>query len=296
MISEPFQGTGTALVTPFRDDGSVDYEALVRLVDMQIEGGVDMLVPCGTTGEAVSLTDEEYEKVVGTVVERVARRIRVIAGAGSNSTARTIRASAMARDCGVDAILVVGPYYNKPNRDGLFAHFRSVTEAVQLPTLLYNVPGRTGSNIDAATQLRIAELEYIVGTKEASGNISQIMSIISGKPDSFTVLSGDDNLTLALLAVGADGGISVIANEAPMEFSSMVHAALDGDWSRARDLHYRLLPLMEANFVDSNPIPVKAALARMGLIREVYRLPLAPMGAREKERLYSAMKQSGISE
>jgi 4-hydroxy-tetrahydrodipicolinate synthase len=294
MTSHPFKGVGTALVTPFRLDGAVDHDALKHLVDFQIAGGVDMIIPCGTTGEAVTLSDDEYEMVVGTVVDRTARKILVVAGAGSNATTRTIRTAEIAKNCGVDGVLIVGPYYNKPTQEGFFQHFKAVSEATKLPMIIYNVPGRTSSNIEAATQVRISTLEYVVATKEASGNFSQVMQIIKTKPESFAVLSGDDNITIPLIAIGAEGVISVISNEMPKEFSEMVHAALRGDWDRARQVHYTLLPLMEANFIESNPIPVKAALAKMGKITEAYRLPLVPMNPSNKERLYQAMKQSGI--
>lgn len=294
VTSNPFKGLGTALVTPFTREGAVDEEALTRLVKRQVEGGVDMLIPCGTTGEAVTLTDEEYVRVVGIVVRQAAKKSLVVAGAGSNSTARTIHHAMLAKQCGADGVLVVGPYYNKPSQEGFYQHFRAVTEAVRIPTIMYNVPGRTSSNIDAATQVRIAELEYVVAVKEASGNLSQIMQILLHKPAGFHLLSGDDNLTLPLIAIGAEGVVSVIANELPGEFANMVHAALAGDWPTARRIHYALLPLMEANFIESNPIPVKAALAVMGTIEEAYRLPLVPMSPANKDRLIRAMKQAGI--
>lgn len=293
-MNNPFKGVGTALVTPFHQDGSVDYDTLKRLVHFQIESGVDMLIPCGTTGEAVTLSDGEYEMVVGTVVDAASKRVLVIAGAGSNSTSKTVQTAALAKQCGVDGMLVVGPYYNKPTQEGFYQHFKAVHDASQLPMIIYNVPGRTSSNIDAATQVRIAALEYVVATKEASGNFSQVMNILNTKPESFYVLSGDDNITLPLIALGAQGVISVISNELPKEFSTMVHAALRGEWEAARSIHYHILPLMEANFIESNPIPVKAALAKMGMIEEAYRLPLVPMNAVNKEKLYQAMKQSGI--
>ncbi len=295
MTSNPFKGLGTALVTPFTREGAVDEAAMARLVKQQVEGGVDMLIPCGTTGEAVTLADEEYERVVSITVREAAKKALVVAGAGSNSTARTIHHATLAKQCGADGVLVVGPYYNKPTQEGFFQHFRAVTEAVRIPTILYNVPGRTSSNIDAATQVRIAKLEYVAGVKEASGNLSQIMQILLHKPADFHLLSGDDNLTLPLIAIGAAGVVSVIANELPGEFAKMVHAALAGDWETARRIHYLLLPLMEANFIESNPIPVKAALSIMGTIEEAYRLPLVPMSPANKERLIQAMKQAGIS-
>lgn len=294
MNSRKFSGVGTALVTPFAADGTVDLAAMRMLVERQITGGIDMLVPCGTTGEAVTLSDAEYESVVSTVVETAAGRVPVIAGAGSNSTARTIELALIARSAGADALLVVGPYYNKPTQEGFVQHYRAVTEAVQHPVVLYNVPGRTGSNMTAATQLRIAAMDWMVATKEASANFSQLMEIVQSKPVSFSVLSGDDNLVLAQTAVGIDGVISVVSNEVPGEFSVMVHAALDGDLARARTLHYRLLELMDVNFIESNPIPVKTALAMMGLIVEQFRLPLVPMGGGTKEKLRIALDRLGL--
>ncbi len=294
MNSNMFKGVGTALVTPFTQDGAVDLSTLRMLVDRQIAGGVDMLVPCGTTGEAVTLSEAEYEAVVSTVVESAAGRVPVIAGAGSNSTARTIELALIAKSAGATALLVVGPYYNKPTQEGFIQHYKAVTEAVQHPVVLYNVPGRTGSNMTAATQLRIAALEWVVATKEASANFSQLMEIIQSRPDSFSVLSGDDNLVLAQCAVGIDGVISVISNEVPEAFCAMAHAALEGNFERARPLHYTLLELMEANFIESNPIPVKTALAMMGLIVDSFRLPLVPMGVANRDTLRAVLQRLSL--
>lgn len=254
-----------------------------------------MLIPCGTTGEAVTLTAEEYASVVARVVETAAKRVPVIAGAGSNSTALTVANAKLAAQCGADAILVVGPYYNKPTQEGFYRHFKEVAEAVQLPVILYNVPGRTGSNIAAETQLRIARIPGVAGTKEASANFGQIMQIVAGGVDGFSVLSGDDNLVLPQMAIGIHGVISVAANVVPRDFSEMVHAALAGDFASARRTHYRLLPLMDLLFIESNPIPVKAAMAMMGMIEEVYRLPLVPMGQENRARLQSALRASGLT-
>lgn len=291
MNGKKLGGVGTALVTPFSHDGSVDLTAMRMLVERQITGGIDMLVPCGTTGEAVTLSDAEYEAVVSTVVETAAGRIPVIAGAGSNSTARTIELALIAKSAGADALLVVGPYYNKPTQEGFAQHYKAVTDAVQHPVVLYNVPGRTGSNMTAATQLRIARFDWMIATKEASANFSQLMEIVQSRPDTFSVLSGDDNLVLAQSAVGIDGVVSVVSNEVPAEFSAMVHAALAGNLTEARTLHYRLLELMDVNFIESNPIPVKTALAMMGLIVERFRLPLVPMADSTRERLRAALER-----
>lgn len=291
MNSRKLTGVGTALVTPFSHDGSVDLTAMRMLVERQIAGGIDMLVPCGTTGEAVTLSDAEYEAVVSTVVETAAGRIPVIAGAGSNSTARTIELALIAKSAGADALLVVGPYYNKPTQEGFVQHYKAVTDALQHPVVMYNVPGRTGSNMTAATQLRIATFDWMVATKEASANFSQLMEIVQARPDTFSVLSGDDNLVLAQSAVGIDGVISVVSNEVPGDFSAMVHAALSGNLPEARSRHYRLLELMDVNFIESNPIPVKTALALMGLIVERFRLPLVPMGDATREKLRAALER-----
>lgn len=285
MISHPLKGLGTALVTPFQEDGSLDVERIGALAVRQVENGVDFLVPCGTTGEAVTLTDEEYATVLTTVVTAADGRVPVIAGAGSNSTAKTIETARKAVEYGVDGVLIVGPYYNKPTQEGYYQHFRTVAEAVDTSIVMYNVPGRTAGNIAAETQLRIAEIDNVVATKEASGNLSQIYRIVRGKPEGFSVLSGDDNLVLAQLAIGMDGVISVISNEMPREFAHMVHLAMDSEVSAARDLHYRLLDLQEGNFMESSPIPVKTAMAMMGLMSATVRLPLVPMQAENREAL-----------
>lgn len=290
------RGCATALVTPFRQDGSVDEDALRRLVERQIAGGVRLLVPCGTTGESATMTEEEDQRVIALTIEVARGRARVIAGTGSNATDDAIRYSQAARALGVDGVMVVAPYYNKPTQEGLFAHFRAVAESVpDLPVILYNVPGRTSSNIAAQTTLRLArEVENIVGIKEASGDFAQIMAILRERPNGFRVLSGDDALTLPLIALGADGLISVVANEVPDLTSRMVEMALAGDLVAARQMHYRLLPLMEANFIESSPGPVKAALAMMGLIEERYRLPLVPVQEKTKARLREVLTELGL--
>jgi 4-hydroxy-tetrahydrodipicolinate synthase len=290
MTLPRLSGAGTALVTPFDANGSVDLAAVRRLALRQIENGIDMLVPCGTTGEAVTLEEFEFRQVLETVVEAVDGRVPVIAGAGSNSTSRTIASAKLAAASGADAVLIVGPYYNKPTQEGYFQHFRAVAEAIDCGIVMYNVPGRTGGNISAETQLRIAEIENVIATKEASANFSQIYDIVRGRPDGFSVLSGDDDLVLAQLAVGIDGVISVASNEVPGEFARMVHLALGGDFAQAREIHYRLADLLRGNFIESNPIPVKTGLALMGLIEERFRLPLVPMQEANRSKFENILR------
>jgi 4-hydroxy-tetrahydrodipicolinate synthase len=296
MKVEWLRGCATALVTPFTSDGAVDMESFRSLVERQIEGGVSLLVPCGTTGESATMTEEEDREVIKLCVEAARGRARVIAGTGSNSTAAAVEYSRAARALGADALLVVAPFYNKPTQAGLFEHFRTIAEAVSdLPVVLYNVPGRTSSNIAAATTLKLArEVENIVAIKEASGDLSQIMAILRERPEGFRVLSGDDAVTLPLLALGADGVVSVVSNETPALMSELVNLALNGDWERARELHYRLLPLMEVNFIESSPGPVKAALAMMGLIEENFRLPLVPVSEQSRERVREVLNHLGL--
>lgn len=279
MTLPKLNGIGTALITPFDANGQVDLAAVRSLVLRQIENGIDMLVPCGTTGEAVTLEENEFQQILETVVAAVNGRVPVIAGVGSNSTAKTIATAKLAAACGVDAVLVVGPYYNKPTQEGYFQHYQAVAESVECGVVVYNVPGRTSGNITAETQLRIAEIGNVIATKEASANFSQIYDILRGRPEGFTVLSGDDDLALAQLAIGMDGVISVASNEVPAEFSRMVHLAMDGEFAKAQEIHYRLVDLLRGNFIESSPIPVKTAMAMMGLIEERFRLPLVPMQA-----------------
>jgi 4-hydroxy-tetrahydrodipicolinate synthase len=290
------RGCATALVTPFTRDGAIDEVALRRLVEYQIAGGVKLLVPCGTTGESATMTEAEDQQVIKLVIETARGRARVIAGTGSNATAAAIEYSQTARALGTDAVLVVAPFYNKPTQDGLYAHFRAVAESVgDLPVVIYNVPGRTSSNITAQTTLRLArDVPNIVAVKEASGNLSQIMEILRERPAGFRVLSGDDSFTFALMALGAEGLISVAANEAPALMSQMINLALEGNWQDARELHYRLLQLMEVNFIESSPGPVKAALAMMGLIEETYRLPLVPISEQSKTKLHPVLAELGL--
>ncbi len=296
MNVEWLRGCATALVTPFTSSGAVDEGSLRRLIERQIADGVRLLVPCGTTGESATMTEEEDRRVIEITVEGARGSARVIAGTGSNATAAAIEYSRAARELGADAVLVVAPYYNKPTQEGLYAHFRAVAEAVSdLPVVIYNVPGRTAANITATTTLRLArEVQNIVATKEASGDLAQIMAVLRERPQNFRVLSGDDALTLALIALGADGLISVASNEAPALMSRMVDLALAGDWSEARELHYKLLPLMEANFIESSPGPVKAALAMMNLLGENFRLPLVPVGEKTHARLHDVLAELGL--
>ncbi len=293
---EWLRGCATALVTPFTAGGAVDEKRLRDLIEYQIAGGVRVLVPCGTTGESVTMTDEENRLVIRTTVELSRGRAKVIAGTGSNSTAVTIERSKAARSLGVDGVLTVAPYYNKPTQEGLYAHFRAIAEAVDgLPVVIYNVPGRTSSNISAETTLRLArDVENIVAVKEASGNLSQIMEILRGRPEGFRVISGDDALTLALIALGGDGLISVASNEAPEMMARLNDLALAGNWDEARALHYRLLPLMEANFIESSPGPVKAAMALMGLLEENLRLPLVPVQEKTRARMREVLSEAGL--
>jgi 4-hydroxy-tetrahydrodipicolinate synthase len=298
MNVEWMRGCATALVTPFGADGGVDLERMRALVGRQVVGGVRLLVPCGTTGESVTMSNDEREAVIGAAVEVARGRARVIAGTGSNNTAHAVEQSRRAAGLGADAVLVVAPYYNKPTQEGLYHHFRAVAEAVpETPVVLYNVPGRTSSNIEAATTLRLArDCANVVAVKEASGNIAQIMEILRGRPEGFLVLSGDDAMTFAMIALGADGLVSVASNETPGLMSGMVDAALAGRWDEARREHYRLLPLMDVNFVESSPGPVKAALALMGLLEENLRLPLVPVTEKTRERVREVLTELGLLE
>lgn len=294
MTKKSFQGTGTAMITPFKTDGSIDEKALRRFVDFQIDGGVDMLLPCGTTGEGATLDENETDRVVQIVIEQAKRRVPVIVGAGSNSTAKAVQQTRRAKKIGADGVLSVGPYYNKPTQQGYFEHFKAIAEAENLPIIVYNVPGRTAGNIEAKTMLRLAEIPNIVAVKEASGNIGQMMDIIREAPRDFRVLCGDDAMALPLIAVGGHGIVSVVSNEAPSMMSEMIDAALEGHNGKARDLHYKLLPLMNINFIETNPIPVKAALAMMGLIEENYRLPLVRMTPGNREKLAKVVEEIGL--
>ena len=291
------RGCATALVTPFHRDGSIDDECFRSLVKRQIKGGVKVLVPCGTTGESATMDEAERLHAIRTTVETAkGTGARVVAGTGSNSTAATIDFTRKAREAGADAALIVAPYYNKPTQDGLYAHFSEIARSVKgFPIMLYNVPSRTASNISAQTTLRLAaDHDNIVATKEASGNFSQVMEILGNRPKNFKVFSGDDASALPLIALGADGLVSVCSNEVPKETSRMVEKALEGAMTAARKLHYKLLPLMEANFVESSPAPCKFVMKEIGLLEENLRLPLVPVTAPARERLLSVISAVGI--
>ena len=270
-------GCGTALVTPFQSDTQLDLEAYRKLIRWQLDSGIHFLVPSGTTGESVTLNEEEYREVIRTCVETAAGAVPVVAGAGTNNTAQAIHLATIAQQEGADALLAVTPYYNKPTQEGLVLHFSKIAESISLPVVLYNVPGRTIINITAETALRLAQVDNIIALKEASGDLGQVMQILNRRPSDFVVLSGDDSLTLPIMAMGGEGIISVASNLIPAEMSQMVDLALSGKWEEARKLHYRYLDLMELNFIESSPIPVKYALSRMGKLEEAYRLPLCPL-------------------
>ncbi|MDO8576871.1 MAG: 4-hydroxy-tetrahydrodipicolinate synthase [Candidatus Daviesbacteria bacterium] len=287
---QKFSGAITAIVTPFLPTGEVDLEALKKLVEFQIKSGINAIVPCGSTGEVATLSDEEKGLVIRTVVEQVGKKVPVIAGAGSNDTAKAVSLSRIAKEAGADALLHVTPYYNKPTPKGLVAHFKAIANSCDLPIILYNVPGRTGSNVTAETTLRIAkEVPSVVGVKEASGNINQIMEIIKGASKNFSVLSGDDSMTYPLMALGGDGIISVAANEIPKEMSALTRAVAESNWEKAKKLHYEWLDLMNINFIETNPQPVKTALAMMGKIKEIFRLPLVSMDEKNREKLKAVL-------
>lgn len=283
------RGTGTAIVTPFKKDGSVDYDAFKRVVDMQIAGGVEMLVPLGSTGENPTISREERTEIFRWIIEYVDRRALIVAGTGTNDTRISIEFTREAKALGADACLVVTPFYNKPTPNGLFEHFKAVAD-VGLPVLMYNVPGRTGLNMLADTTLRCAEIENVVSIKEASADLAQCMEIIHHAPEGFTLLSGEDFLTVPLISVGAQGVVSVVGNEVPREFSDMVRLALAGKFKEAMELHYKLLELMKINFIESNPGPVKSALAMMGVIEENLRLPLMPVKPDSKEKIRKVLQ------
>ncbi|MBV9886321.1 MAG: 4-hydroxy-tetrahydrodipicolinate synthase [Acidobacteria bacterium] len=291
-----FTGCGTAMVTPFRSDGSLDEATLRKLIARQMEAGIDFLVPCGTTGESPTLTHEEHVRVVAITMEMAKGRVPLVAGAGGYNTAEVIAMARELEGLGVDGILSVTPYYNKPTQEGLYQHYRALAEAIELPIILYSVQGRTGVNIEPATVARLAGIKNIVGIKEASGSIAQMAAILNCVPEDFVVLSGDDAITLPLIALGGRGVISVVSNEIPAEMSEMVRLALRGNIWGAREIHRRFHALMEVNFVESNPGPVKTALAEMGLLEPVWRLPLVAPKRENRERIVDVLNSLGLIE
>jgi 4-hydroxy-tetrahydrodipicolinate synthase len=289
------RGCGTALVTPFRQDGSLDEDALRNLVAWQVESGIDFLVPCGTTGETPTLTHDEWLRVIDLTVEVAAGRVPIVAGATSNSTHDAVeKAKEAASRPGVNAILTASPYYNKPTQEGQYRHFRAIAEAIDKQVILYNVPGRTGSTIDPSTLVRLTEIPNIIGVKDATGSITEMAEVCNAVPERFLVFSGDDAITLPLIALGGVGIISVASNEIPGEMAAMTRAALNHDWMTARSIHRKYLPLMQANFIESNPLPVKAVLAMTGRIEEVYRLPLVPMRRDTRSKLQKIATEVGV--
>ncbi|HLH20765.1 MAG TPA: 4-hydroxy-tetrahydrodipicolinate synthase [Bryobacteraceae bacterium] len=293
-MSVNFTGCGTALVTPFRRDLSLDEEALRRLVRRQIDAGIDFLVPCGTTGESPTLTRAEHLRVIEVTVEEARGRVPVLGGAGGYNTHEVIELARELERIGVDGILSVTPYYNKPTQEGLFQHYSAIARAVPLPIVVYSVQGRTGVNVEPATLVRLAQIENIVGVKEASGNIAQMANVLHEVPPRFTVLSGDDAITIPLMALGGRGVISVASNEIPAEMTELARACLRGDFESARRIQAKYLPLMNVNFVESNPIPVKAALALMGLLEPVYRLPMCPPAPANLARIEKVLEAAGL--
>ncbi len=294
MINLELRGCGTALVTPFDSDQRIDESALERVVELQIEGGVDFLVPCGTTGESVTLSEEEQARVVALTVKTARGRVPVVAGAGGYNTTEVVHRVARFADLGVDAVLSVTPYYNRPTQTGLFEHYRTIAEASSVPVVLYNVPSRTGCNLEPSTVARLAELERVVGIKEASGNITQIAEIASQVDESFLIFAGDDTVVLPVAALGGAGVISVASNLLPKPVSTLTDACLAGNYKEARSLYQYLLPIFKALFIETSPIPVKAAMAMAGLIEEVYRLPLVPLSEVNRQKLMQVLLDAGV--
>jgi 4-hydroxy-tetrahydrodipicolinate synthase len=289
-----FQGCGTAMVTPFRKDGSLDEHTLRSLVKRQIEEGINFLVPCGTSGESPTLTHKEHLRVVEITLEEAKGRVPVLAGAGGYNTAEVIELATEIKAMGADGILSVTPYYNKPTQEGLYLHYKAIASAVKLPIIVYSVQGRTGVNVEPGTLKRLAEIEYVVGVKEASGNIGQMAQVVHQVPSNFAVLCGDDSIAIPLIAFGGHGVISVVSNEIPGEFTKLIQRALANDFAGARQLQRRYLPLMEVNFVESNPIPVKAAMAVMGLLEPIWRLPLCAPSAANLAKIEKVLEAVGL--
>lgn len=289
-----FTGCGTAMVTPFRSDGSLDELTLRALVNRQIAAGIDFLCPCGTTGESPTLSQEEHLRVVEITMEETRGRVPVLAGAGGYNTLEVIELVSELRRLGISGILSVTPYYNKPTQEGLYQHYRAVAEATPLPIVVYSVQPRTAVNVEPATLVRLAQIDNIIGVKEASGSISQMASILARVPDSFLVLSGDDTIALPLIALGGRGVISVVSNEIPAEFTALAHAALDGDFASARQLQRTYQPLMEINFIETSPGPVKFAMSRMGLLEPVWRLPMVAPHIASQEKIDAVLESLGL--
>ena len=293
-MTRPFAGVGTALVTPFTASGDLDEQAVRRLGRRQIDAGIHFLVPCGTTGENPTLNDVERVRMVEILVEEAAGKVPVLAGAGGYDTREVIHLAGLMKEAGATGLLSVTPYYNKPTQEGLYQHYKAIAESTDLPIIVYNVPGRAGVNIEPSTLARLATLPNIIGVKEASGNISQMVDICRLLPSDFLVLSGDDALTLPLMAVGGQGVISVASNEIPADMVAMVETALRGDFAAARTVHNRILPIMQVNFVEANPVPVKSAMAMMGLLEESYRLPMCPPLPASKERIRRVLQDARL--
>ncbi len=289
------RGAGPALVTPMHEDGSLDLETFADHVRFCVDAGVHFVAPCGTTGESATMEPDEQRRVVETAVQVADGRVPVVAGAGTNATKEACHLAKAAAEAGADAILSVSPYYNKPTQEGLYRHYSAVADAAGIPVLVYNVPGRTGSNVAPDTLFRLADHENILGVKEASGNIDQVMTILRDRPEGFLVLSGEDNLTFPMMAMGAEGVISVAANEVPGPMAQLAEAALEGRWDEALALHWKLLPLMRANFLETNPIPVKTAMEMMGRFRTHFRPPLCELGEAHREPLARALESAGVT-
>lgn len=289
-----FQGVFTAIVTPFNKDKSINEDDLRKLVDFNIENGVSGILPMGTTGECPTLDHKEHMRIIEVVCKHVKKRVTVLAGTGSNSTKEALKMTEEAKELGADASLQVAPYYNKPTQEGFYRHFKTIADEVELPMIIYNIPGRTGKNIETETLVRLAEHSNIVGVKEASGSLPQMMDVVYSTPEDFSVLSGDDNLTLPLMAVGGKGVVSVASNIVPDRMNKMVNAGLEGDFEEMRKWHYELFPLFKVEFIETNPIPIKTALAMKGMIQEVFRLPMCEMAPENRKKLRSVLKNLRI--
>ncbi len=296
-MSEPFfVGTATAIITPFNENGSIDFRTFKKLIEEQISNGIEAIVVCGSTGEGATLSNKEKISLITSAVEYANGRVKIISGTGSNNTQQTIDLTIIAKEHGSDAVLIVAPYYNKPNQEGIFRHFKAIADLVNIPLIIYNVPSRTGINITAETQIRIAnECINVVGTKEASGNLEQMAHIIQNAPSHFYLYSGDDVLTLPAISIGAKGVISVISNYAPKQFGDMVRFALQQNFAEARIIHYGLLELMSMNFVDTNPAPVKSIMKLLGMCEDYLRLPLVQISNEHKVKLVNSLKNSGFT-